>query len=89
MSEPTSPFPATLDWDQQPQPSVWVIPRPRQRWWLYVLFLLLTLFSTTVVGGRMELHYLHNQPLFLPDEDFLSPFVTWIAHPSEIGRAHV
>jgi membrane-associated protease RseP (regulator of RpoE activity) len=32
----------------------------------------------------MELHYLHNQPLFLPDEDFLSPFVTWIAHPSEL-----
>src|SRR5208337_2438246 len=30
------------------------------------------------------LHYLHNQPLFLPDEDFLSPFVTWIAHPSEL-----
>src|SRR5271154_5735803 len=84
MSEPASPFPATLEWDQQPQPDVWVTPPPRPRWWLYGLFLLLTLFSTTVVGGRMELHYLHNQPLFLPDEDFFSPFVTWIRHPSEL-----
>jgi len=84
MSEPTSPFPTALEWEQQPRPSLWVIPPPRPRWWLYGLFLILTLFSTTVVGGRMELHYLHNQPLFLPDEDFLSPFVTWIAHPSEL-----
>ena len=42
------------------------------------------MFSTTVVGARMEFHYLHNQPLFSLDEDFLSPFVTWIAHPSEL-----
>ncbi len=84
MSEPTSPFPATLDWDQQPQPQVWVTRPLSPRWWLYGLFLLLTLFSTTVVGGRMEIHYRNNQPLFLPDEDFLSPFVTWIAHPSQL-----
>jgi membrane-associated protease RseP (regulator of RpoE activity) len=84
MSDPTSPFPATLDWEQQPRPSVWVIPAPRQRWWLYVVFLLLTLLSTTVVGARMEFHYLHNQPVFSLDDDLLSPFVTWIAHPSEL-----
>ena len=84
MSEPTSTFPATLEWDQQPQPSVWVIPPPRQRWWLYGLFLLLTLLSTTVVGARMEYHYLQHQPVISLDDDFLSPFVTWIAHPSEL-----
>ena len=84
MSEPTSPLPKALEWEQQPQPNVWVIPPPRQSWWLYVVFLLLTLLSTTVVGARMEFHYLHNQPVFSLDDDFLSPFVTWIAHPSEL-----
>src|ERR1019366_7462371 len=84
MSEPTSPFPAAPEWDEQPQPAVWVVRPPRQRWWLYGLFLILTLFSTTVVGTRMEFHYLHNQPVFSLDDDFLSPFVTWMAHPSEL-----
>jgi hypothetical protein len=84
MSEPASPFPTALEWEPQPQPGVWVIPAPRQRWWLYGLFFVLTMFSTTVVGARMQFHYIHNQPLFLLDEDFFSPFVTWIAHPSEL-----
>ena len=84
MSEPTSPLPKALEWEQQPQPNVWVIPPPRQSWWLYVALLLLTLLSTTVVGASMEFHYLHNQPVFSLDDDFLSPFVTWIAHPSEL-----
>jgi Zn-dependent protease len=84
MSEPTSPLPAALEWEQQPQPSVWVVSPPRQRWWLYVLFFVLTIFSTLVVGSRMQLHYLNHQPLFSMDDDFLLPFVTWIAHPSEL-----
>lgn len=84
MSEPTSPFPTALEWEQRPQPQVWVIRPPRPRWWLYVLFFVLTMFSTLVVGGRMQLHYLNSQPLFSLDDDFLSPFVTWIAHPSEL-----
>jgi Zn-dependent protease len=84
MSEPTSPFPTTLEWEQQPQPQVWVTRPPRERWWLYGLFFALTMFSTLVVGGRMQLHYLNSQPLFTLDDDFLAPFVTWIAHPSEL-----
>jgi Zn-dependent protease len=84
MSEPTSPFPTALEWEQQPQPQVWIIGPPRQRWWLYGLFFVLTLFSTTVVGARMQFHYLHNQTLFSLDENFFWPFVTWIGHPSEL-----
>ncbi|MGB6633551.1 MAG: site-2 protease family protein [Terriglobales bacterium] len=84
MSEPTSAFSTALDWEQQPQPGVWVIPPPRQRWWLYGLFFVLTMFSTTVVGARMQFHYLHNQPLFSLDDDFFSPFVTWIVHPAQL-----
>jgi Zn-dependent protease len=85
MSEPTSPFPTAREWEPRPQPSVWVTRPPRQRWWLYVLFFVLTIFSTLVVGSRMQLHYLNHQPLFSVDEDFLLPFVTWIAHPSELA----
>ena len=38
MSEPVFPVPTALERDEYPQPGVWVIPPPRQRWWLYVLF---------------------------------------------------
>lgn len=86
MSEPTSPFPAALDWDQQSQPGVWVIRPPHQRWWLYGLFLLLTLFSTMVVGARMQFYFLHQQPVFSLNDDSLSLFpIGWIAqHPANL-----
>jgi len=64
MSEPVSPSPTALEWEPQPQPGVWVIPPPRQRWWLYGLFFVLTMFSTTVVGARMEFNFLTNNRYF-------------------------
>ena len=86
MSEPIPPFPAALEWDQQPQPAVWVVRPPRQRWWLYGLFLLLTLFSTMVVGARMQFYFLRHQPVFSLNDDTLSLFpVGWIAqHPANL-----
>lgn len=84
MPKPESSFPTALEWEGQPQPGVWVTPPPRPRWWLYGLFLILTLFSTTVVGARMEYHYLRHQPVISLNDDFLSPFATWVAHPSEL-----
>jgi Zn-dependent protease len=78
MSEPTSSSPATLEWEP-PQPSVWVIPPPQPRWWLYGLFLLLTLFSTMVVGARMQYNFQHQQPVFSLNDDTLSLFpIDWI-----------
>jgi Zn-dependent protease len=86
MSEPSSSFPAALKWEEQPQPKVWIVRPPRQRWWLYGLFLLLTLFSTTVVGARMEFNFLHRQPVFSLNDDSLSLFpIGWIAqHPANL-----
>ena len=86
MSEPTSHFPTALEWDQQPKPSIWVIPPPRERWWLYGLFLLLTLFSTMVVGARMQFNFLHQQTVFSLNDDTLSLFpIGWIAqHPANL-----
>src|SRR5450631_854547 len=86
MSDPTSPFSPALEWKQQPQPQVWIIGPPRQRWWLYGLFLLLTMFSTMVVGARMEFNFLHQQPVFSLNDDTLSLFpIGWIAqHPANL-----
>src|SRR5467141_1022753 len=86
MSEPASPFPTALEWEPQPQPGVWVIPPPRQRWWLYVLFFALTMFSTTVVGARMQFNFLHQQPVFSLNDASLSLFpIGWIAqHPANL-----
>src|SRR5450631_1671528 len=86
MSDPTSPFSPALEWKQQPQPQVWIIGPPRQRWWLYGLFLLLTMFSTMVVGARMEFNFLHQQSVFSLNDDTLSLFpIGWIAqHPANL-----
>ena len=86
MSEPTPSFSTTLEWERQPQPGVWVTPAPSPRWWLYVLFLILTLFSTTVVGARMEVNFLRQLPVFSLNDDTLSLFpIGWIAqHPANL-----
>jgi membrane-associated protease RseP (regulator of RpoE activity) len=79
MSEPSSPFPAALEWDQQPQPSIWVIQPPRQRWWLYGLFFVLTMFSTMVVGARIYANFAAHQPAFSFNDDSISLFpVEWM-----------
>jgi membrane-associated protease RseP (regulator of RpoE activity) len=79
MSEPASPFPATLNWDQQPQPAVWVIPPPRPRWWLHILLLAATFLSTLVVGARIYANFAAHQPAFSFNDDSISLFpVEWM-----------
>src|ERR1035438_4179054 len=75
MSESTPTFPVLAS---DPAQEVWVIRRPQPRWWLYGLFLLLTMFSTTVVGARMEFNYLHRQAVFSLNDDTISLFpISW------------
>ena len=83
MSESTPTFPVLAS---DPPQEVWVISRPRPRWWLYVLFFLLTMFSTTVVGARMEFNYLHRRPVFSLNDDTISLFpISWaIGQPSNL-----
>jgi membrane-associated protease RseP (regulator of RpoE activity) len=79
MSEPTSPFPAALEWDEQPQPAVWVVRPPRQRWWLHILLLFLTFLSTLVVGARIYANFAAHQPAFSFNDDSISLFpVEWM-----------
>ncbi len=79
MSEPTSPFPATLDWEQQPQPQVWVVRPPRPRWWVHVLLLSATFLSTLVVGARIYANFALHQPAFSFNDENIPLFpVEWM-----------
>lgn len=86
MSDPTSTFPTTIEWEPQPQPPVWVARPPRQRWWVYFLFLVLTLCSTMIVGARMEFYFQQHLSVFSLSDDSLPLFpVAWIAqHPANL-----
>jgi membrane-associated protease RseP (regulator of RpoE activity) len=84
MSEPTPTFPVLAP---DPPQEVWVIQRPRTRWWLYILFLLLTLLSTTIVGAGLEFNYLHHHAMFsLANDVEVSVFpIDWaLAQPANL-----
>ncbi len=54
--------------------------RPRRRYWLNALLLTLTLFTTLVVGARLEYNFLHNLPAFSLNGSTLPMFpLGWIA----------
>jgi hypothetical protein len=86
MPESSSAVPSTIEREQPAQPGVWVIPPPRQRWWLYILFLLLTFGSTMVVGARLQVNFLRHLPAFSLRDDTLPLFpFEWIAqHPANL-----
>ena len=59
---------------------------PRERYWLHILLLMGTIFTTLVVGAHMQFNFLHNLPLFVAGDEYL-PFFTlrWaLAHPSRL-----
>lgn len=68
MSELVPPAPAETDF--APPMQVLYVPRPRQRYWLHILLFLLTVFTTLVVGSRMEYSFQHGHSAFsLADDD--------------------
>ena len=68
----TSPIPSsTIQYYYRlPEPE---IVRPSERYWLHALLLLATVFTTLVVGARLEFNFLHNLPPFLAGDEYL-PF---------------
>lgn len=67
MSEPIPPVTSTAEY-YRPVP-VWAPPARRQRYWLHGFLLLLTCFTTLVMGARMQYNFTNNQPaLSLNDE---------------------
>jgi membrane-associated protease RseP (regulator of RpoE activity) len=71
MAESSSIPSSTIEYYYRlPEPElVW----PRERYWLHVLLLLATVFTTLVVGARLEFNFLHNLPPFVAGSEYL-PF---------------
>src|SRR5882672_8677341 len=85
MAEPTPPIPTSTAEVLPPLPAP-EISAPRPRYWLHALLLLLTCFTTLVMGARMQYNFARNQPaLSFSDESV--PFfpASWIvSHPARL-----
>jgi Zn-dependent protease len=79
MSEITSSPPSALEWERQPQPSVWVVPAPRQRWGLHLVLLAATFLSTLTVGARIYANFALHQPAFSFNDENIPLFpIEWM-----------
>src|SRR5258708_2682898 len=85
MSEPDSPIStSTIEYYHAlPRP---VGRLPREHYWLHALLLVATVFTTLVVGARMEFNFLNNLPPFAAGDERLPFFpLGWIAaQPSRL-----
>jgi len=84
MSDSISAVSSTTDF-YRPMP-VYVVERRTQRYWLHLLLFLITIFTTLVVGARMEFNFLHNQAAFSVGDEFIPFFpIKWaLAQPSRL-----
>jgi membrane-associated protease RseP (regulator of RpoE activity) len=86
MSEITPPASSSSTAEYYRPMEIVYVPRPKQRYWLHGLLLLATIFTTLVVGARMEYNFQHNQPAFSLNDDDLPFFpMSWaFAQPSRL-----
>src|SRR5277367_3934785 len=82
-----APTPGTVEYYRpgwRSPASAYVIMPPKPRYWLHALLLLATIFTTLVVGARMESNFQHNLPAFSMNDDTLPffPFREIVAKPS-------
>ena len=61
--------------------EVYVVRPPSPRYWLHILLFAATIFTTLVVGAKMESDFLHNAPPFVHGDETLPLFpVGWALH---------
>jgi len=84
MSDPTPPATSTTEYYRPIQ--VFVVQPPKRRYWLHILLLIATIFTTLVVGSRMEFNFRHNLPVFSGGDEFIPFFpIGWaLASPSRL-----
>jgi membrane-associated protease RseP (regulator of RpoE activity) len=59
--------------------EVYVVQSPKPRYWLHSLLFLATVFTTLVVGARMEYNFQQNSPAFTVGDEFIPLFpVAWV-----------
>ncbi len=89
MSEiipPSSPISLSSTTEYYRPMEVFVVKQPKQRYWLHILLLLITILTTLVVGAHMQFNFEHNLPNFTAGNEFLPFFpIEWIlASPSRL-----
>jgi hypothetical protein len=86
MPEYLPPVSSSSTTDYYRPVEVFVVQPPKQRYWLHIVLLLATIFTTLVVGARMEFNFQHNQPAFYSGDDDLSAIfpLTWALQSSHI-----
>jgi membrane-associated protease RseP (regulator of RpoE activity) len=91
MSEPTPPsVSSTLEY-YRPLPE-WAPDPPKPRYWLHILLLLATCFTTLVMGARMQYNFAHNRPALsfsddpIVDESGLQETISFF--PADWVRSH-
>jgi hypothetical protein len=86
MSDSTPPVPHYLEVNPRPYEVVVVSARAKQRYWLHALLLLTTVFTTMMVGTRLEANFLQGKAIFSLGEDFIPLFpIRFIAeHPARL-----
>ncbi len=76
MSDSTPPVSPTYELYRPVE--VFVVSPPKRRYWLHALLLLATVFSTLVVGARLQYNFVHALPLLSLGEGMLDMFpVRW------------
>jgi len=68
MSQPNPPLTSSTFEMYRPVEVFLAPPPPKRRYWLHALLLLLTIFSTLVVGARLQYNFNHNLPAFSLEE---------------------
>ena len=64
--------------------------RPQQRYWLHALLFVLTVFTTLVMGARMQYNFEHGQSVFSFNDVSLPwfPLVWILAQPNPLAIRH-
>jgi membrane-associated protease RseP (regulator of RpoE activity) len=84
MSDSTPPVSPTYELYRPVE--VFVVSPPERRYWLHALLLLATVFTTLVVGARLQYNFSHSLPLLSLDDGMLPLFpVKWaLAEPARL-----
>jgi membrane-associated protease RseP (regulator of RpoE activity) len=79
MSNPLPPAPPA--YDPYYPVDLFVVRPPRRRYWLHALLLAATVFTTLLVGARLQDNFQRNVPAFSLQQDTLPLFpLQWVAH---------
>ena len=71
---------------EYPAAEVYFAAPARDRYWLHLLLFLLTIFTTLVMGARMQFNYEHNLPPLYLGDDSLDVFpISWAVHHLAMG----